>query len=296
MRYVITGSAGHISGLLAVHLLNAGHEVTLIGRDRRHLEPLINAGARHAVGSVEDADFLNEAFAGHDAAYTMCPHSLEETDVTGYYERLGRNYANAIEINNIRYVVNLSSVGAHLPEGAGPISGLNRVESELNKVANLNVMHLRPGYFYYNFLDSIDMVKEHGVIGADFSVPPDELPLVRHTDIALVAANELTKLAFEGSSVKYVASDEAGTDEIAAVLGRSIGKPDLQWTKFTSEQALDGMLQVGVPRELAESFGEMSKALDRGVVMEDYRSNKPPEFGSVKLEHFAENFAKAYGG
>lgn len=294
MKYILTGSAGHISSLLAIHLLEAGHKVTVVGRNKEHLQSLVDAGVDYALGSVQDAEFLKQAFKGHDAVYTMCPHSLEVSDVMGYYEMLGSNYAEAIKVNNIKYVVNLSSIGAHLAIGAGPISGLHRVEKELNSLPDVNIRHLRPAYFYYNFYDSIGMIKEMGIIGGDFSIPPNQFPLVHHADIAVAAAEELMNLVFTGSSVRYITSDVSGTDEVASVLGNVIGKPDLHWVKFSHEQALEGMMQGGLPKELAQAFVEMSTALDDGIVMEDYLVNPPKEFGSVKLEDFAREFAHAY--
>ena len=38
MKYVITGGSGNISGPLVEKLLKAGHQVTVIGRKREHLQ------------------------------------------------------------------------------------------------------------------------------------------------------------------------------------------------------------------------------------------------------------------
>ena len=73
MKYVITGSAGHISKPLALQLLAAGHQVTVIGRNAENLKDLTAAGADSAIGSVEDVAFLTTTFTGADAVYTMVP-------------------------------------------------------------------------------------------------------------------------------------------------------------------------------------------------------------------------------
>lgn len=87
MKYVITGGAGHISAPLAEQLLNAGHEVTVIGRNAEKLQALVNKGAKAAVGSVEDAAFVKTAFAGADAVYVMIPPNFTTDNF--------RNYQNA---------------------------------------------------------------------------------------------------------------------------------------------------------------------------------------------------------
>ena len=64
MKYVITGGAGNISKPLALQLLTAGHAVTVIGRSEGNLKELTDAGAKAAIGSVEDLAFLTAAFFG----------------------------------------------------------------------------------------------------------------------------------------------------------------------------------------------------------------------------------------
>ena len=58
MKYVITGAAGHISKPLVEKLLKAGHDVTVIGRNAENLRSLTDMGAKSAIGSVEDVEFL----------------------------------------------------------------------------------------------------------------------------------------------------------------------------------------------------------------------------------------------
>ena len=81
MKYVITGAAGHISKPLAEKLLKAGHDVTVIGRNTENLRSLIELGAKAAIGSVQDVDFLKKAFAGADAVYTMSPPNYDTNDI-----------------------------------------------------------------------------------------------------------------------------------------------------------------------------------------------------------------------
>src|SRR5260221_12702491 len=126
MKYVIIGGAGNISKPITEKLLAAGQQVTLVGRNPKHLEALVAQGAKAAIGSIEDVDFLIKTFAGADAVYTMAPPDFGAVDWKASIEEKGRNYAKAIKANNIKYVVNLSSIGAHLADGAGPISGLHR--------------------------------------------------------------------------------------------------------------------------------------------------------------------------
>ncbi len=293
MNYVITGAAGHISYALTQRLLNAGHSVTVVGRQQKNLQSLTDKGAKAAIGSVEDASFLKKIFTGADAVYTMSPPNFGAADMKGFIAQTGKNYAEAIKAAGVKYVVNLSSVGAHMPTGCGPVSGLYQTEQSLNSLPGVNILHLRPSYFYQNLLANIGLIKQAGIIGGNFSIPDGKFPIVDPSDIAAVAADALLKLDFTGISHRYIAGDEVGTDKIAAVLGKAIGKPDLQWVKFSDEQALAGMLQAGLSQTIAENYVEMGQAMDSGKMFEEYRK-QAVKLGKVKLEDFAKEFASAY--
>lgn len=294
MKYVITGGAGNISKPLTEKLLSAGHEVTVIARNADHLKPLTDKGAKAAIGSVDDVLFLKNVFAGADAVYTMVPPKYDAGDMKAYIGSVGKNYAEALKANKIKYVVNLSSVGAHLPDGVGPVSGLYRVEQALNELKDTNIKHLRPVYFYANFLGNVGMIKNMNIIGGNFGGADFKMLLTDPGDIAEVAFEELSNLNFTGHSVRYIASDERSTDDIAKILGTAIGKPQLPWVTFSDEQAYGGMMQMALPDNLAKNYTEMGHALHSGAMFEDYWKHRPSTLGKTKLEDFAKTFAFVY--
>lgn len=295
MKYVITGSTGHISKPVTIALVKAGHEVTVVTSKHDRVKEIESLGAKAAVGSVEDKAFLTRAFSGAYAVYAMVPPVSNVQNWKAYIGQVGDNYAEAIKSNNIKYVVCLSSIGAHMPDGCGPVSGLHRVEETFNaKLPDVNVLFLRPAYFYYNLLNNIGLIKNMGIIGSNFSFNDKKLPIVDPDDIALVAKDELLTLNFSGHSILYVASDEVTTDQIASTLGSVINKPDLKWVTFTDDQALQGAVQAGVPEELAKNYTEMGHAANSGEMTADYWKNRPATLGKVKLADFAKRFAAAY--
>jgi len=293
MNYVITGGAGNISKPLAEKLLAAGHTVTVVGRNEANLKPLTDMGAKAAIGSVEDVAFLTETFTGADAVYTMVPPKWDAADWKGYIGSTGENYAAAIAAAGIKNVVNLSSIGAHMPEGCGPVSGLYRVEHSLNTLTGVNIKHLRPAYFYHNLLANISMIKGGGIIGGNFGGGDEKMIMVHPVDIAEVAAKELLGLNFNGHTIRYIASDEVTGAEVAKAIGTAIGKPELPWVEFTDEQNLNGMLQAGLPHEVSSNYTEMGIAMRSGKMSEDYWKNRPA-LSKLKLVDFVNEFAAAY--
>lgn len=293
MKYVITGGAGNISKPLTEKLLAAGQQVTVIARNAEHLKPLVDKGAKAAIGTIEDADFLKNTFAGADAVYIMLPPQYAAQGLDAYREQAVR-YAEAIKAANVKYVVTLSSVGAHLSQGVGPVTGLYLAEQELNKLADVNILHLRPGFFYTNFYGSLSMIKNMNIIGGNYGDSNSRMVLSHPNDIAEAAAQELLNLSFTGHSERYLASDERTTGDVAKVLGAAAGKPELPWVEFTDEQTHGGLLQAGFPQPMADKYVEMGAAMRSGKMFEDFVSNRPSAFGKTKLEDFSKEFAGAY--
>jgi len=293
MKFVVTGSLGNISKPLAEKLVAAGHSVTVVSSKSDKTAQIEALGAKAAIGSVEDVAFLTKTFTGADAVYTMVPPHFGAANWKKYIADIGENYAEAIHGAGVKNVVNLSSIGAHMPEGCGPVSGLYFVEKSLNALDGVNVKHLRPGFFYGNFLANAGMAKHMGIIGGNYGEGAS-LIIVHPVDIAEVAAEELLGLKFKGKSIRYIASDEKTTHEIAAILGKAIGKPELTWVNFKDEDTLAGMLQAGLPEEIAKNFAEMGVAMRSGEMASDYLKNKPTEFGKTKFEAFAPVFASVY--
>jgi len=173
------------------------------------------------------------------------------------------------------------------------VSGLFFVEKALNELEGVNVIHLRPGFFYPNFLGQIGMIKNMGIMGGNYGENAT-LVIVHPEDIADVAAEEMQHLSFKGKSIRNIASDEKTTHEVAAILGKAIGKPEIPWVNFKDEDSLGGMLQAGIPEEIAKNYTEMGAAMRSGEMASDYQKNKPAEFGKNNLEVWSREFASVY--
>jgi uncharacterized protein YbjT (DUF2867 family) len=293
MKFTITGAAGHVSKPLAELLLKKGHEVTVVGRNADNLKGLVALGAKAAVGDMGDVPFLKQAFKGADGVYLMLPPMWDSQDQKKQSIEYAKIFSEAIRANGIKSAVFLSSYGAHRLGDAGAISGMGLAEVELNKLEGVDVLHLRAGYFYSNLLLSLDLVKTSGIMGNMFTIPDGDFTIVDPDDIAAAAANALDKRDFKDHSHRYVISDLSGTDEIASLIGKEIGKPDLKWVKFPASDLKQALLGYGFVEGAADSYVEMFDALDRGVLFEDIQKTKP-EIKGTSIEAFAKTWAAAY--
>jgi uncharacterized protein YbjT (DUF2867 family) len=294
MNIIITGSLGNISRQLTTTLTAKGHRVTVISHSPGRADAIRELQATPAIGSVEDPEFLLQTFDKADAVYTMIPPNYSAGDIKEYIRRTGKTYANAIEQAGVRHVVNLSGIGAHLPEGLGPAGANHYVESRFNALKDTHVLHLRPGMFYTNFFGAMDMIRHQHMIGNNFDETV-RMVLSHPRDIAAAAATALDTLSFMGKNVLYVAGDEKNGKELSAILGQAIGLPDLRWVAFPDEALLQGLMQSGMTREMASVYViEIGIELRNGTLFDDYRKHSEKAVGQTSFSDFAREFAFAY--
>lgn len=297
MNIVLTGSLGNIGKLLTYELVKKGHSVTVITSKAERQAAIEALGAKAAIGTMRDVDFLSATFKGADIIYTMetLDHSRffdANINFLADIEQIGNNYKQAIEKSNIKKVVHLSSVGAHTDKGNGSIIMHYNVEKIMNQLPNdVSIKFMRPTGFFTNIFRSLQSIKTKGAIITNYGGDTKE-PWVSPMDIATVIAEEMEK-PFEGRTVRYIASDEVSPNEIAKVLGEAIGSPDLKWLTIPDEQLLNGMLVLGMNPQIANGFVEMQAAQGNGTLYEDFYRHKPI-LGKVKLTDFAKEFALVY--
>ena len=292
MNIVITGSLGHIGKPLAKKLVENGHTLTVISSSGERKKEIEKLGSEAAIGSLKDSGFLSQTFAAAGAVFCMVPPDYTgEPDIIGYYENIGKNYAEAITNSGVTRVVYLSSFGAHLSEGTGIIVGSYRGEQLLNEIQGIHLTHIRPTSFYYNLIGFIGSIKATGNIMANYG--EDKIPMVAPKDIADAVAEELVKTE-NTENVRYVGSDERTGAEIAKVLGKAIGKPDMKWQIISDEQMEKGLERAGLPAGMASKLTELYTAIRTGKMDEEYKKHKPELEGKIKLEEFAKEFAEAY--
>ena len=292
MKITITGSIGNIGKPLAKQLIEAGHELTIISSSEDRKKEITDLGATAAIGSVNDQAFLTKAFAGADAVYSMTPPNIGGQNVVVNTSDAGKALAAAVQESKVKRVVMLSSIGAELESGTGPIAGLHPIEQYFNTLEGVAVTILRAGYFYTNFYNDVPLIKGMGIMGSNFSADT-LLPLAHPKDIADAIARELQATA-TSKDLQYVISDYRGAADVASAIGVAIGKPELPWIEFTDQQASEGMTQAGLPAEIAALYVEMGNALTAGKLQKDFLAAGAPVNGNIRLEDFAKEFAAKF--
>ena len=290
--YVILGASGNTGSIIADSLLSKDKKVRVVGRDAGRLQRFVRQGAEAFTGDVSDAAALTKAFSGARAAYLLLPPITSRED----QERESDAIAQAIRESGLRYAVHLSSYGAHVPEGTGPVTGLHSSEQKLNAIDGLNVLHLRAAYFMENNLSAISMIQEMGIFGHAL-LPDLKLPMTTTRDVGDYAAQRLLDLDFSGKETRELLGErDLSMAEATAIIARGIGKPDLRYVQFPYDQVQQVLEQMGMTAKKAAVYIEMFKAINAGILAAREprsRENTTP----TSFDNFVRDiFAPAYHG
>jgi uncharacterized protein YbjT (DUF2867 family) len=290
--YVILGASGNTGSIIADFLLSKGKKVRVVGRDAGRLQRFVRKGAEPYTADLSDAAALTKAFSGARAAYLMLPPITSRED----QERESDAFAKAVKQSGLRCAVHLSSYGAHVPEGTGPVVGLHSSEQKLNAISGLNVLHLRAAYFMENNLAAIGMIRGMGIFGHAL-LPDLKLPMIATRDVADYSARRLRDLDFSGKQTQELLGErDLSMTEATAVIARGIGKPDLRYEQFPYDQIQQALTQTGFSPKKAAVYIEMFKAINAGVLAPQ-EPRSPENSTSTSFEKFVQDdFAAAYHG
>jgi len=291
--YVITGATGNTGKPIALALLSAGKKVRIISRDSAKAKELIGKGAELFTGDSSDVEVLKKAFAGATAVYAMTPVDWQAKDYTAHQVKYANAIAEALKTCKVRYVVSLSSQGAHLDSNNGLVLGLHKMEKIFDNIEGLNTLHLRPTYFMENSLGMVGLIKQAGIMGSPVRADL-RFPVIATKGIGEYAAKRLLALDFKGHNVQdLLGARDVTYPEMAKVYGKAIGKPDLQYVEFSYDDFKKSMMgMIGASESVADNFNEFIRAMNNGRIFVAKRNvaNTTP----TSIEDFASTFAYVY--
>jgi uncharacterized protein YbjT (DUF2867 family) len=292
--FVVCGATGNIGSRIADVLIAAGEPVRIVGRERVRLGPLASKGADAWPGDIGDIAFLEKAFSGARGAFILIPPRYDATDFRGYQDRLGASLVAALSKVKVPRIVALSSIGAHLDKGTGPILGLHDLENRLGTLKDAEVVCLRPAYFMENHLWSVPLIRSQGINGSPIrgDVP---LPMIATKDIADAAVRLLVEGGFHGHEVRYLLGPRDLTmSEATRIIGEAIGNPGLTYVQFAEEDARKAMAGAGMSASVLDAMLEMQRGFNAGIVRPT-RERNAESTTPTTLESFSKSsFAPAY--
>jgi len=294
--YTVLGATGHIGSVITRKLLEKGEKVRAVGRSTARLQPLVQRGAEAFIGDVNDPAALTRAFTDVRAAFLMIPPGMNSQDYEADQARETDTISSAVRNSGLHYAVNLSSIGAQAAAGTGPILGVRLSETKLNAVEKLNVLHLRPAYFFENHLAAVSMVQMMGLFGGALRADM-QIPMIATRDIGAYAAERLLKLDFNKKQTQELLGErDLSMNEVAAIIGKALNLPDLRYAQFPYDEVKQVLLQMGTPPKTAAYFIEMFQGFNEGIVVSTEARNAENTTPTSFETFVKEVFVPAYQG
>lgn len=262
--YVITGVTGHTGKVAAEALLALGKQVTVVVRSAEKGEPWKKKGALVAIGNLGDADAMTGILRGAEGAYLLVPPNMSSNNFLADQRKVSDALALAVKASGVAHVVLLSSVGAHLESGTGPILSVHYAESVVGAAAK-NITFLRASYFLENWGSSLPTAKEQGVLPSFLTIDR-KIPMIATAGIGAAAAEALLNPA-TGKLVREIEGpQEYSPQDIAKVAGEVLKKP-VQAQQAPIEQMAAILIGFGFTPNIAQLMQEMTEGLNSGHVI-----------------------------
>lgn len=214
---LVTGAAGKTGRALTRHLVAIGAPVRAFVRRAEQREAAERLGAREVVvGDLRSREIVGAALAGVAAVYHICPNV--HPDEVG----IGRRVVSAALAAGVERFVYHSVL--HPQIEAMPHHWAKMRVEELLFQSGLDVTILQPAPYMQNVLGQWPSITGHAVYPVPYA-PDTRVVMVDLDDAAEAAARVLTETGHSGATYELCAPGRLDALEIAAELGRALGKP-----------------------------------------------------------------------
>jgi uncharacterized protein YbjT (DUF2867 family) len=278
---LVTGATGTTGGEVTRQLLEGGHRVRVLARGPEAASKLPE-GAQAVIGDHDDVASLDAAFAGVEAAYAVTPVSLRGVAWM-------RNLIDAARRAGVRRFVKMSGMTAS-PDSPSVLIRDHASADEYLRASGIPYTILRPNSFMQNQLGSIGTIKAQGAFYQ--ATGEAQQSVIDVVDVAAVAVKALTEPGHEQQTYVLTGPESLGFHEIAAKIGRTIGKP-VAYVPITTEAAEQGMKGSGLPdwlaHDIAEFFGSIATGAFAGTTDDVQRvlGRPPASFDQFLARHAA---------
>ena len=273
MRIAVVGATGRIGAQLTRRLLSAGHQVKALSRGGPALDELVKIGAEPCLASFDTgAGDLGQALQDVEAAFLMV--KTDWNNIEGHYPVVAQRFVDALRGSPVRLAVSLSAMGSDVNGKTGHSECFYHLDEKLNELTTIDLVHLRAAWFMENTLAWTGSVAKYGRL-AWFYRPDLKMPWVATDDIAGLAEQELTHPTGEHRVIREVGSQDLTMDELAAIIGRELGRPVAYRCIDRRRQDIEDefLKRFGTPERWLDD-SRSADAYNQGVVR--FQANGPP--------------------
>jgi len=278
--FTVFGASGNTGAIVADRLLAAGKRVRAVVRQPDKAAALAARGAELVTGDVGDARFVAAALAGATGAYLLVPPALDAADLLAHCRAVVDHYAAGLAAAAVRHAVFLSSVGAHVPAGTGPIVSNRYGELTLASAGGTTMTFVRAPFFMENLLGNAHAMKTDGVLPVFGGGETRPFPMIATGDLGETAAQALLAPPAATAWIEMHGPRDYSYADAAAAAGEILGR-----TVTALPLPLDAMVptltRFGLSPNVAGLFRELNEAIARGLVV--YENTCPQVTGRIAL-------------
>lgn len=259
---IVLGATGRVGSALVGTLLAKGRTVRAVVRNAAKAERLRKMGASIAVADFVDARTVRSAFAGGDSIFIITAEDPASADGVAEATAFIEVCRDAVQAAGIRRVIGLSSDGAQHASGTGFLMVSYRLEHAFDGMA-VEKTFIRPSYYYSNWMMSLSVVRESGVLPTFFPVDL-AVPMIAPEDVGRFAAK-----VFTGEVEPRIVHEITGpcsyaSSDIARMLGEVLGNA-VKAHRIPEEAWLDTLTSVGFSPANAQYMADMTAAVISGL-------------------------------
>lgn len=263
MPFVVAGATGHTGKIVAETLIAQKRPVRVLVRDAAKGAAWKQKGADFAVvADLGDTAALTAALKDAEGAYFLIPPALTAPDILASMARVTESIARAVEATKVPHAVFLSSLGAELTGGTGPIMGLHRAEERLRRIPGTAWTFIRAGYFMENLGSSLGTLPQGKLSG--FIPAGQPIWATATDDIGRLAAQSLLEPT-RATEVVELAGPPFTMNDAAAALTRITGKP-VEVAVGPLAAVVPVLTGFGMSNNVAEGYREMNEAFGQNKI------------------------------
>jgi NAD(P)H dehydrogenase (quinone) len=257
-KIVVSGASGTLGQLVLERLLARGHagRVVAVTRSPAKLSAFAERGVELRAGDFDDAESLMSAFAGVERALVI---STDVLDVPGHRVRQHRAAFRALAEAGAAHIAYTSIVN---PERSRILISKDHADSELAlRESGVSYTVLRDNIYSQMLLDNAKRAVASGKL-VD-AREQGKVGYVSREDVAEVAAAVLIQPPAASQVLDVTGPAALGSVEIAALLSELSGRT-IAHQSIPLAALVDGMVQHGLPRPLAEIYASFDAGVAAG--------------------------------
>ncbi|MCA0273471.1 MAG: NAD(P)H-binding protein [Proteobacteria bacterium] len=259
----LMGATGQVGGAAARALAARG--VPFRAFSRKASDASIAGAAEVVAADPQDAASLARGFAGCRAVFVMIPPYVAASDVRAEGQKTVLAICAALRATKPNHVVALSSGGADLAEGTGPILSMHDLEQALD-ATGLPVTRIRSGDFMENWAALIGLAAATGILPMGMQPFDRSYPTVSTEDVGAAVAEALAGTHPKARrTVNLLGPGDFCPNDLARAITMETGR-EVTLVPAGRDDLLPGFLDAGVGGDYARGICDIYASLNSGRI------------------------------